>query len=121
MLGRTDAELHRIAMAMTKCSCFYMFLSCRIALGFCCFLRKERVAAGPNSILSLADPYSQPGGPSGREVPLDLVQPVEHVENMLNFQGNMIRHVENYIKLCCFIMILIPATRLVCLLRTFQH
>eukprot|EP00434_Breviolum_minutum_P040770 symbB.v1.2.036248.t1/scaffold5073.1/size33253/2 len=29
---------------------------------------KERVAAGPNSILSLADPYSQPGGPSGREV-----------------------------------------------------
>ena len=29
--------------------------------------RKERVSAGPNSILSLADPYAQPGGPAGRE------------------------------------------------------
>mmetsp|Transcript_34185 Transcript_34185/g.71142 ORF Transcript_34185/g.71142 Transcript_34185/m.71142 type:complete len:91 (+) Transcript_34185:3-275(+) len=29
---------------------------------------KERVAAGPNSVLNIADPYSEPGGPAGREV-----------------------------------------------------
>ncbi|CAK9020371.1 Choloylglycine hydrolase [Durusdinium trenchii] len=29
---------------------------------------KERIAAGPNSVLSLSDPYAEPGGPAGREV-----------------------------------------------------